>query len=152
MIKEHIHHLGIINKYVDILAHYGNKSYNKDIEKEKHMSKDMVNSPAHYNQSSIECIDSIRAALGDEGFIAYCRGNAIKYNWRAGHKVDAKEDLQKAAWYSRMASGDDPRFRPSAPNLNPVTFTGLVPPECDDRTAEQINDEANQRELRRIDG
>jgi hypothetical protein len=117
---------------------------------------DMVNSPSHYNQSNIECIDSIRAALGEEGFIAYCRGNAIKYNWRAGHKSDAKEDLQKAAWYSRMASGDDPRYRASAPNLGPTDealtkvvnqamdhysnfdpsnskVEGYVPPECDDR-------------------
>jgi hypothetical protein len=119
------------------------------------MSEDMVNSPSHYNQSNIECIDAIRAALGEEGFIAYCRGNALKYNWRAGHKLDGKQDLQKAAWYSKMASGDDPRFRASAPNLalptqhellqarvdrlhqeirdTPVEMTQFVPPECDDR-------------------
>jgi hypothetical protein len=84
------------------------------------MPEDMVNSPSHYNQSNIECIDAIRAALGEEGFVHYCRGNSIKYNWRAGHKLDGKQDLQKAAWYSRMASGDDPRFRASAPNLAPV--------------------------------
>jgi hypothetical protein len=116
---------------------------------------DNVNSPSHYNQSNIECIDAIRAALGEEGFVAYCRGNAIKYNWRAGHKVSTtgstdsgKEDLQKAAWYSKMASGDDPRYRASAPNLSAercdhptvaplhadtADQTGLVPPECDDR-------------------
>ncbi len=75
---------------------------------------DMVNSPDHYNQGDIECIDCIEAALGEEGFIAYCRGNAIKYNWRAGHKLDSVEDLKKAAWYSSMASGDDPRT-PDAP-------------------------------------
>jgi hypothetical protein len=78
---------------------------------------DMVNSPDHYNQSDIECIDAIHAALGEEGFIAYCRGNAIKYNWRAGHKMDRWEDLRKAAWYSSMAAGDDPRptvARPSS--------------------------------------
>ena len=38
---------------------------------------DMVNSPPHYNQGGIECIDAIEAALGKEGFRAYCRGNAI---------------------------------------------------------------------------
>ena len=73
------------------------------------MSKEMVNSPAHYNQSAVECIDAINAALGPDGFVAYCRGNSIKYNWRAGLKNDAIEDLKKAAWYSRMAAGDDPR-------------------------------------------
>lgn len=73
------------------------------------MVDDMVNSPAHYNAGSIECIDAIREALGPDGFNAYCRGNAIKYNWRAGHKFNSLEDLKKAAWYSRMAAGDDPR-------------------------------------------
>jgi hypothetical protein len=75
--------------------------------------KDMVNSPAHYNQTELECIDAIKYALGEEGFVAYCRGNAIKYNWRAGHKIDSVEDLKKAAWYCRMAAGDDPRKDPN---------------------------------------
>jgi hypothetical protein len=76
---------------------------------------DMVNSPDHYNQTDIECIDAIKAALGDEGFVAYCRGNAIKYNWRAGYKFDTTEDLKKAAWYSSMAAGDDPRSTVARP-------------------------------------
>lgn len=60
--------------------------------------QDMVNHPPHYqSDSGIECIDAIRAALGKEGFIAYCRGNIIKYNWR--DKVDASEDRKKAQWY-----------------------------------------------------
>jgi hypothetical protein len=75
--------------------------------------KDMVNSPSHYNQTELECIDAIKYALGKEGFVAYCRGNAIKYNWRAGHKIDSVEDLKKAAWYCRMAAGDDPRKDPN---------------------------------------
>ena len=67
-----------------------------------------VNRPAHYNQGGIECIDAIRAALGDDGFRAYCLGNVIKYSWRHAHKNGA-QDRQKCAWYARMASGDDPR-------------------------------------------
>ena len=59
---------------------------------------DLVNHPPHYTQGDIECIDAIRAALGREGFIAYCRGNAIKYLWRCNHKGGV-EDLQKAVWY-----------------------------------------------------
>jgi hypothetical protein len=38
---------------------------------------DMVNHPPHY-QGKVECIDAIEAALGPDGFAAYCRGNAIK--------------------------------------------------------------------------
>ena len=70
---------------------------------------DSVNHPAHYTSGEIECIDAERAALGEEGFRAFCRGNALKYIWRAGKKGDAAEDLKKAVFYLRMAVGDDPR-------------------------------------------
>jgi hypothetical protein len=71
--------------------------------------KDPVNSPAHYNQFGLECIDAIELTVGEEGFIGYCQGNAMKYLWRANYKGNKQEDLAKAAWYTRMASGDDPR-------------------------------------------
>ena len=63
---------------------------------------DVINHPAHYTAGGIECIDAIRAALGDDGFITYCRGNAIKYTWR--QKIDPAEDLRKAAWYLNKAA------------------------------------------------
>jgi len=66
---------------------------------------DAVNHPPHYTAGEIECIDAIRAALGREGFIAYCRGNAIKYLWRCEHK-GGTEDLRKAAWYLDRAIKD----------------------------------------------
>lgn len=66
---------------------------------------DMVNNPPHYQtDNGIECIDAIRAALGRVGFIAYCRGNAIKYGWRAGKKDETAQDLRKAAWYLERAA------------------------------------------------
>lgn len=66
---------------------------------------DMVNKPPHYQtDNGIECIDAIRAALGLDGFIAYCRGNAIKYVWRAGKKDETAQDLRKAAWYLDRAA------------------------------------------------
>lgn len=65
---------------------------------------DPINHPAHYTQGSIECIDAMRAALGDEGFVSYCRGAVLKYAWRAGHKGDPVEDLRKAAWYANKAA------------------------------------------------
>ena len=70
---------------------------------------DPVNSPDHYTNGEIECIDAIRAALGPDGFRAFCQGQVIKYSWRAQHKGDWPQDFQKATWYSRMAIGDDPR-------------------------------------------
>lgn len=71
------------------------------------MSKE-INNPRHYTSGDFECIDAIRAALGPD-FICYCRGQVIKYIWRCEYKRDREADLQKAAWYARMAAGDDPR-------------------------------------------
>lgn len=65
---------------------------------------DAVNHPSHYASGEIECIDAIRAALGLEGFIAHCRGTAIKYAWRAGKKGEAAECLRKGAWYLTRAA------------------------------------------------
>ena len=64
---------------------------------------DAVMHPSHYTQGEIESIDAIRAALGDEGFVAYCKGNAIKYTWRAGLKGSALEDTRKARVYMGWA-------------------------------------------------
>lgn len=64
---------------------------------------DPVDHPAHYTQGAFECIEGLEAALGHEGFIAFCRGSAIKYLWRAEHKGRRAEDLRKAAWYVERA-------------------------------------------------
>ena len=58
---------------------------------------DMVNSPPHYNQAGVECIEAIRAAT-DEGYEYYLQGNIIKYLWRYRYK-NGVEDLKKAHWY-----------------------------------------------------
>ena len=61
---------------------------------------DMVNKPPHYqSETGVECIEAIEAANGMDGFIAYLRGTAIKYIWRAGKKWDDVEDVEKAIWY-----------------------------------------------------
>ncbi len=59
---------------------------------------DMVNSPPHYNQSGIECIAAIQAALGPN-FKYYLQGNVMKYLWRFDYKSKPIEDLDKADWY-----------------------------------------------------
>lgn len=64
---------------------------------------DMVNKPPHYTEGGIECIDYIEQILGIEGAIAFCRGNAIKYQHRAGKKWNTLEDLEKQQWYSAKA-------------------------------------------------
>ena len=68
---------------------------------EKPIMTDKINSPSHYTSGGIEAIDYIQAKLGDDGCIAYCLGNVIKYVSRAGKKdISAEtEDLKKAQWY-----------------------------------------------------
>ena len=65
--------------------------------KEAYGGVDLVNSPPHYNQAGIECVDAIAAAT-DDGFQYYLQGNIIKYLWRYRYK-NGIEDLEKAQWY-----------------------------------------------------
>lgn len=53
-----------------------------------------VNHPKHYNlhPCGVECIDVVE-------HMTFNLGNAVKYIWRADHKDNAIQDLQKAAWY-----------------------------------------------------
>jgi hypothetical protein len=53
----------------------------------------------HYRQGEIECIDAIRAALTDEEWRGYCKGNVLKYVWRES----GNETLVKAQDYLRWA-------------------------------------------------
>ena len=65
---------------------------------------DPVNSPEHYKQGGIECIDAIRAALTPDEFRGYCKGNTIKYVWRERGK-GGDESLAKGAWYLDRLTG-----------------------------------------------
>lgn len=59
---------------------------------------DPVDRPAHYTGPvpGIECIEVTR-------HFDFLRGNAIKYIWRAAHKGNYTQDLQKAVWYLNKA-------------------------------------------------
>lgn len=94
------------DKAVDIAATGGELEYDPADVAFKRPAADMVNHPPHYQTDGIECIDAIRASLGLEGFVAYCRGNAIKYSWRAGKKGETAQDLKKAAWYLNRAADE----------------------------------------------
>lgn len=62
---------------------------------------DPVNRPQHYTRGGVECIDAIEAALGADGFRAFCRGQVLKYTWRCEHKGNRGQDLAKANYYMR---------------------------------------------------
>lgn len=59
---------------------------------------DNVEYPAHYNQGSVECIDAMISAFGNEKVQTYCHINAFKYLWRSDFK-NGTEDIKKAMWY-----------------------------------------------------
>ena len=69
--------------------------------------KDPVNHPEHYTSGNIECLDAIKAALGDN-YKYYVQGNVLKYIWRFNHK-NGLEDLKKARFYlDDLINHDDP--------------------------------------------
>jgi hypothetical protein len=60
---------------------------------------DPVSFPSHYTQGTVECIDAIEAAFGDEGSLFFLQGQVLKYLWRYRGKGAPLQDLQKADWY-----------------------------------------------------
>ncbi|MFJ7665351.1 DUF3310 domain-containing protein [Lysinibacillus sp. NPDC097162] len=68
--------------------------------------QDTVNSPQHYSQGRFETIEIIEEITQgyDDGYIAYCIGNALKYLARAPFKHGVPtEDIGKAAKYIEFA-------------------------------------------------
>ena len=63
--------------------------------------RDNVEHPYHYTQGTQEAIDTIEEAIAEApgpkaGFL---QAQVLKYMLRLWHKVDAKEDAEKARWY-----------------------------------------------------
>lgn len=71
--------------------------------------------PNHYKVGGVECIDYLKAKLSAEEFRGFLKGNAIKYLSHAEQKGHA-EDYAKAAWYTTMLSGKDPRAEAAVPH------------------------------------
>ena len=67
---------------------------------------DPVESPMHYNQGGIECVDAIEAAItGLPSREAYHTASALKYLWRWYWK-GKYESLRKARWHINRLLGD----------------------------------------------
>lgn len=81
-----------------------------------HFPNDPVNHPDHYKVGGIETIDYIQAKLSPEEFAGYCRGNALKYISRAGHKDVTAQEIGKAIWYLERWRGS--LVRTDKPNAN----------------------------------
>jgi hypothetical protein len=81
------------------------------VEDQVEKTHDLVNSPSHYADSSIECIDAMVAAFGQDKVNVYAELAAFKYIWRMDRKNnDSKQDKAKSVWYLRYSMGDDPRL------------------------------------------
>lgn len=59
---------------------------------------DNVNSPLHYTQGNIECIEAIKASMTPAEYEGYLKGNVLKYLWRWRNKGGV-ESLCKGRWY-----------------------------------------------------
>lgn len=93
-----------VSGWKDLCTNFMTKQVIQPIEGEEQESEkpDNVNHPKHYTShpSGIECIEITR-------HYCFAIGNAIKYLWRAGLKVEEGltnkqkeiEDLEKAKWY-----------------------------------------------------
>lgn len=68
------------------------------------MSRNILETPPHYTEGEIECIDAIRAALTPEEFRGFCKGNIMKYTWREKHKA-GNVDIAKAGDYVNFLLG-----------------------------------------------
>jgi len=83
------------NRDVELFWRRGCQSY-ECYEARLYTPADVVAHPPHYTShpSKVECIQITE-------HMNFCRGNALKYLWRAGEKDKAKEeeDLRKAHWY-----------------------------------------------------
>ena len=74
-----------------------------DFDIDEDEEEDNINNPKHYTLGEVECIDAIEGMLGEEGLMAFCVANAVKYIWRHRLKGKPIEDLEKAQWYINKA-------------------------------------------------
>ena len=75
--------------------------YDKVLEK--------INSPSHYTQGDIECIDAIEASMSREQFIGFLKGNEMKYNWRfdtKGITDEMTEDEKMLVKFENLGKGE----------------------------------------------
>ena len=84
----------VVSNYVESVAPFVSVE-----DRPEPVRHDPVNSPSHYTDGGIECIDAIKASMSTEAFLGFLKGNVQKYMWRYEKKVAPVEDLKKAQWY-----------------------------------------------------
>ena len=88
-----------IEKTIDYVRHmYDEPSVCGDKDK-KSKDVDMVNTPPHYTEHGMECIDEMILVFGKEAVMNFCLCNCWKYRYRAPYKGDTEENMEKSRWY-----------------------------------------------------
>ena len=87
----------------EMLKQMQNSQHQTAFDKDSMMpDDDKVNHPSHYQsynpKVSIECIDAMRAAFGDDNVKTFCLINSFKYIYRSSSKGQ-NTDIKKAQWY-----------------------------------------------------
>ena len=85
------HDMNQVQQEIDSRASYDPPTFSKE--------SNAVDSPSHYNNGSIECIDYLKDNLSWEGYTGFLEGNCKKYLHRWRLKKKPLEDLKKARWY-----------------------------------------------------
>jgi hypothetical protein len=83
----------------DVTIYSSDPIEDAEMKNEIDARKDEVNHPEHYTSGDVECIDAIRAALGEEQYKGFLRGNMLKYWWRCEIKDDPITNMQKCQKY-----------------------------------------------------
>ncbi len=68
-----------------------------------------INSPSHYTNGRVECIEAIEASMSREQFIGFLKGNVEKYLWRfdtKGIKDTMSEDEKMLVRYENLGKGE----------------------------------------------
>lgn len=90
-------------------------------------TKDNVNNPHHYNHKGVECINAIEAALSEEEFGGYLKGNSLKYVWREDHKhnplYSLQEEVNSPEHYKRKSLECIEAIKAA---LTPIEFRGYL--------------------------
>lgn len=99
---------------------------------------DNVNHPQHYQREGRkECIVEMIEEFGALAVYYFCRVNAFKYEYRAGLKGDAEEDLKKAQWYNDYAESL------MKPIIDNDVHLKTIPIECYNALKEKLKEAQN---------
>lgn len=115
---------------------------------------DMVNNPPHYQlNNGMEVIDIIEAALTEEEFRGYLKGNDLKYIYREPHKGNSEQDVAKSIWYAERYK-EELAKKTEKPKATGIVVGDLVFYDCEGALGEppmqRLSIKISEHEARRL--